>query len=270
VKSWSRLSVALLLCASSSQAAEIVRLSNEYNLHCIRHEQHGSVTRLYLDENAFIDIPSRQISGYEPDLDQPFPNTLQPIPTESAATSDNPIPRAAIVPTDAATHDKTTIREHIEQAALRTGIDPDFIKSVIRIESGYNAAAVSPKGARGLMQLMPSTAAIFGVRDSLNPAANIEGGSRYLRDLLVRYDGDAIKALAAYNAGPERVERYKGVPPFRETRSYVARVIQDFNRRKLSGLEGAATKKANSSSTQAKAQTARAGESKVSNSRVGE
>ena len=116
---------------------------------------------------------------------------------------------------------------------MQTGIDPDFIHSVIRAESGYNAKAVSPKGAQGLMQLMPATAAKLGVRDSLDPANNIDGGSRYLRELLLRYNGDAIKALAAYNAGPESVEKYQGVPPYRETRSYVARVISDFNRRKL-------------------------------------
>ena len=111
------------------------------------------------------------------------------------------------------------------KAGLQTGIDPDFIHSVIRAESGYNAKAVSPKGAQGLMQLMPATAAKLGVRDSLDPANNIDGGSRYLRELLLRYNGDAIKALAAYNAGPESVEKYQGVPPYRETRSYVARVI---------------------------------------------
>ena len=126
-----------------------------------------------------------------------------------------------------------TLPEHIAKAGLQTGIDPDFIHSVIRAESGYNAKAVSPKGAQGLMQLMPATAAKLGVRDSLDPANNIDGGSRYLRELLLRYNGDAIKALAAYNAGPESVEKYQGVPPYRETRSYVARVINDFNRRKL-------------------------------------
>jgi hypothetical protein len=126
-----------------------------------------------------------------------------------------------------------TLPEHIAKAGLQTGIDPDFIDSVIWAESGYNAKAVSPKGAQGLMQLMPETAAKLGVLDSFDPANNIDGGSRYLRELLLHYNGDAIKALAAYNAGLESVEKYQGVPPYRETRSYVARVINDFNRRKL-------------------------------------
>src|SRR5439155_4688794 len=104
--------------------------------------------------------------------------------------------------------------------------------SVIRAESGFDPHAVTPKGAQGLMQLMPQTAARMGVQNALDPAANVEGGTRYLGELLVRYHHDLSKALAAYNAGPDRVEQYHGVPPYPETLAYVARVVRDFNRKK--------------------------------------
>jgi soluble lytic murein transglycosylase-like protein len=107
------------------------------------------------------------------------------------------------------------------------------VNSVIHAESGFNVHAVSPKGARGLMQLMPGTASELGVNDAFDPQANVEGGSRYLRELLERYNFDLVKALAAYNAGPERVEQYQGVPPFRETRAYVARIVHDYNLKKI-------------------------------------
>ena len=102
------------------------------------------------------------------------------------------------------------IRDSIAIAASRHQIDPDFVASVVKAESGFNPAAVSPKGAQGLMQLMPQTAAKLGVENALDPAANVEGGTKYLRQLLDQYDGDAVKALAAYNAGPQRVAQYRG------------------------------------------------------------
>ncbi|MGC2560714.1 MAG: lytic transglycosylase domain-containing protein, partial [Terriglobales bacterium] len=119
-------------------------------------------------------------------------------------------------------------------------LDPDLVNSVIHAESGFNSHAVSPKGARGLMQLMPSTASGMGVTDPFDPEANVGGGSRYLRELLERYNFDLVKALAAYNAGPERVERYHGVPPFTETRAYVARIVHDYNRKKIAQEKSAA------------------------------
>jgi len=120
----------------------------------------------------------------------------------------------------------------VSAASTRNNIDPDLIFSVIRAESGFNPNAVSRKGAQGLMQLMPQTAAWLGVENAFDPAANVEGGTRYLGQLLARYHNDLALALAAYNAGPERVEQYQGVPPYAETRVYVARVIRDLNRKK--------------------------------------
>src|SRR5207244_4062151 len=124
------------------------------------------------------------------------------------------------------------VQQVIRDAGDKHRIDPDFVRSVIKAESGYRAKAISPKGARGMMQLMPATATDLGVKDSFDPAQNIEGGTRYLRQLLERFDYDAVKALAAYNAGADRVAQYQGVPPYSETRNYVARIVRDYNRKK--------------------------------------
>ena len=117
-------------------------------------------------------------------------------------------------------------------ASGRYRLDPDLVNSVIKAESGFNVRAVSPKGAQGLMQLMPGTASQLGVPNAFDPQANVEGGTKYLRELLERYNFDLVKALAAYNAGPQRVEQFGGVPPYYETRAYVARVVRDFNKKK--------------------------------------
>ena len=111
-------------------------------------------------------------------------------------------------------------------------IDEDLLASVVRAESGGQVRAVSRTGARGLMQLMPGTANEMGVTDSFRPDENIAGGTAYLDELLRRYHDNVALALAAYNAGPAAVDRYHGIPPYHETRAYVARVIREFNRRK--------------------------------------
>ena len=109
----------------------------------------------------------------------------------------------------------------VSRLARRHGVDPRLVHAVIRQESNYDWLAISHKGARGLMQLMPGTANRFGVKDIFDPAENVEGGVKYLRHLLDRYDGDFSLALAAYNAGEGAVDRFGGIPPFRETRDYV-------------------------------------------------
>jgi soluble lytic murein transglycosylase-like protein len=114
----------------------------------------------------------------------------------------------------------------IQQASVQFGIDPHFIRAVIKAESGFDHQAVSSKGAQGLMQLMPGTAGDMEVADPFDPEENIFGGTRYLSLLLKRFKNDKILALAAYNAGPETVESYKGVPPFAETREFVNRVMR--------------------------------------------
>jgi soluble lytic murein transglycosylase-like protein len=122
--------------------------------------------------------------------------------------------------------------EEINRASQKYGVDSSLIKAVIQAESGGNHKATSSKGAKGLMQLMPYTADDLDVDDPEDPAANIEGGTHYLRMMLERFNHDTKLALAAYNAGPENVDAYKGVPPFQETKNYIARVLTFYNQYK--------------------------------------
>ena len=114
------------------------------------------------------------------------------------------------------------------QSAPKHRVDPKLIRAVIATESNWNSRAVSPKGAQGLMQLIPSTARKLGVANAFDPAQNVDGGVRYLRMMLERYNGDLHKALAAYNASPGAVDRFGGVPNFRETREYIRRVTSTY------------------------------------------
>ena len=118
-----------------------------------------------------------------------------------------------------------SLTETIRDAAQRHGVPEELVAAVIRVESGFNVRAVSRKGARGLMQLMPGTAAILGVRDSFDPAENIDGGVRHLRGLLDRFGNNVQLALAAYNAGEGAVNSYGGIPPYPETQAYVGRIL---------------------------------------------
>lgn len=121
---------------------------------------------------------------------------------------------------------------HIDEASQQYGIDPVLIQAVIHVESNFDPQALSPKGAQGLMQLMPQTARDLQVSDAFSPKDNIVGGTRYLRYLLDMYNQDMSLALAAYNAGPEKVNLYRGIPPYQETRTYVQRVTQVYNQLK--------------------------------------
>jgi len=189
-------------------------LRNGFTIHYDRREINGDVTRLYLAESAecFVDVPTEEIIEVEADkTPSAVPEPVKPQPTN------HPV----------------RIEEALSAASQKNNISPDLLRSVIRAESGFNPGARSPKGAQGLMQLMPATAARMGVRDAFDPAQNVDGGARYLRELLGRYNNNLTFALAAYNAGPERVERFHGVPPYRETVSYVSRVLQNLNEAQL-------------------------------------
>jgi soluble lytic murein transglycosylase-like protein len=118
----------------------------------------------------------------------------------------------------------------IYRAGQKAGVDPRFIHAVINQESKYNAKAVSPVGAQGLMQMMPATAERFGLKDPFDPAANVEAGTKYLKWLLKRFDGDVSLALAGYNAGEGAVDKYKGVPPYSETQNYVKKIVSKYGK----------------------------------------
>jgi len=213
----------VLFMALPASAAELAILRNGFS---IRHEHRlvmGSTTRLYLgaDDASFTDVPTEEIASYEKDLSLPVPSESQAASAGSSKSKSAPVVSAA------------ALSQVVDTASATYHLDPDLVNSVIHAESGFNSHAVSRKGARGLMQLMPATASQLGVNDAFDPQDNVTGGSRYLRELLERYDFDLVKALAAYNAGPERVEQYQGVPPFRETRAYVARIVREYNTKKI-------------------------------------
>jgi Transglycosylase SLT domain len=123
-----------------------------------------------------------------------------------------------------APYERSDLETVVEEAAARHGVSPHLVRAVVRAESAFNPFAVSRVGAQGLMQLMPDTAARMGVTDSLDPRQNVFGGVKYLSQLLTRFDGDVALALAGYNAGPAKVARYHGIPPYGETRGYVTKI----------------------------------------------
>ena len=212
-------------------AGEVAILKNGFSIAHERREIVGDLTRLYIssDGASFVDVPTADIEHFEEAPELP-PSIASPFAKNAKAPAGSYLPSA-------------DLNEVINEASGRYRLDPDLVNSVIKAESGFNTHAVSPKGAQGLMQLMPGTASQLGVPNAFDPQSNVEGGTRYLRELLERYNFDVVKALAAYNAGPQRVERFGGVPPYRETRAYVARIVKDFNKKKIAQEKAAAARK---------------------------
>jgi hypothetical protein len=216
--------LAVVATVPAARAGERVTLSNGFEIDCHHHIQLQNQIRIYLSagEDNYIERHPEDIASIETVPDPPVPPELmQTAPTALTKASTD----GRLSPAD--------LSEMLAMAGHQHNLDVDLLASLVKAESGGNAHAVSRAGARGLMQLMPSTAKGLGVADSFKPDENVRGGSTYLDSLLTTYHDNLALALAAYNAGPEAVAKYHGIPPYRETQVYVARVIHEFNRRVL-------------------------------------
>lgn len=196
----SRLLFALaILLVASAASAEIALLSSGRTLKLEGHRVEGEMVVLLLRGGGEIGVPKSAVRGFVPD------EVVEEVKGEEG-----------------------DLRALAVAAARRHGLDPELVLAVVGVESAFRPEAVSPKGARGLMQLMPATAASLGVEDAFDPEENLDGGVRHLGTLLSLYGGDLERALAAYNAGEGAVDRHGGVPPYRETREYVKRVLERY------------------------------------------
>jgi soluble lytic murein transglycosylase-like protein len=203
--------LALALFLAPTLRAEYVVLRSGQRLSVTGYQIVGDKYRLQMN-GGFVEVPVSEVLAIEPE--EVFTPII--VPVKPAALGAN-----------------AQFGQFIQAASKRFHVDADLISSVIAIESNYNPKAVSRKNARGLMQLIPGTASRFGVQNIFDPRENIDAGTRYLGELLHRYDNDLILALAAYNAGPQRVGKYGRVPPFPETMSYVRRVKRSYDQRKV-------------------------------------
>jgi soluble lytic murein transglycosylase-like protein len=210
-----RILFTLLAASATAYAGEYAVLKTGFRIHAQAHASEGDNFRLQTAEGV-IEIPVEAVASFEQEeYTPPPPARLAPVPVEAPAVA---VPLSP--------------REMITEAALKAGLPPEFVHSIAKAESAYRPDALSPKGAIGLMQLMPGTAAALHA-DPHDPKQNVEAGVRYLRELLIRYQDDphqVTKAIAAYNAGPGAVDKYKGVPPYRETVKYVVRVVADYEK----------------------------------------
>ena len=221
--------------APAARAAEQVTLRNGFEMQCDHHAEVEGRVRRYLSagEDNYIELAPREVAAVErvPNPPSLAGSAAEPASTLQAARPEDKAPRPEAG--TGARLSEADLGEMLAKAGQEHNLDVDLLASLVKAESGGNARAVSHAGARGLMQLMPSTAATLGVEDSFKPEENVRGGSVYLDSLLTHYHDNLALALAAYNAGPLAVDKYRGIPPYRETQAYVARVIHEFNRRVL-------------------------------------
>jgi soluble lytic murein transglycosylase-like protein len=197
---------ALLTGVAARAGAELVLLTNGYTFAATAHAVDGDDVQLFLVGGGEVRLACADVAAIVPDeVVREKPASVPEAAEEAIATQD--------------------WRAAASDAARRHRVDAQLVAAVIAVESGFQSDAVSPKGAMGLMQLMPTTAAELGVTNPFDPKQNIEGGVRHLRALLTRYSGDRRLALAAYNAGVAAVERHRGIPPYSETRAYVRKVL---------------------------------------------
>jgi soluble lytic murein transglycosylase-like protein len=241
----------LLVAQLSASAAEIAVLRNGSQISFVRKEEiSATTTRLYL-ASGHVDLDTADIASFEKD-DTPVAMTdatssannagLNPATSNGSginvAAGTQPGQKKTTLPATTTTPvTQLELEQFVRDAAARNRLDPEFVASVIRAESNFKPHAVSPKGAQGLMQLMPSTAAQLGVANAFDPKANIEAGTAHLNALLNLYHDDPVKALAAYNAGAHRVDQYHGVPPYHETRAYVSKIVRDYNAKKRAQMK---------------------------------
>jgi soluble lytic murein transglycosylase-like protein len=198
--------VIFVLLAAVALAGEHAVFSSGAIMRIDRHEIEGGRVRLFQGTGS-IEVPREAIASFEPD-----PDRVPPAAPPAPASPPSPPPAPPL-----------DYRRLVDQAAERYGLPKELVRSVVKAESGFAPGAVSPKGAVGLMQVMPATARMFGA-DPHDPVQNVDAGTRYLRDLLVTYSGALWHALAAYNAGPQAVTRHGGIPPYPETLEYIRRV----------------------------------------------
>ena len=212
----------LAALAPAARAAERITLRNGFDIRCDHHALVDDRIRLYLtaEEDNYVEFTPGEIANVETVPDPPPPLR----PAVAAPQRKTEAPREA-------TLTAKDLGQMLARASHEHNLDVDLLASVVKAESGGNARAVSRAGAQGLMQLMPSTAADLGVSNTFKPEENVGGGSTYLDLLLTRYHENLSLALAAYNAGPAAVDKYHGIPPYHETKVYVARVMHEFNRR---------------------------------------
>jgi hypothetical protein len=199
---WLSCAIVALAALAPSARADYAVLQSGQRIHVTGYEHLGDTVRLTM-AGGTLEIPEDALVRFDPE------DTFLPVKVKLLD-----VPYANFIADSARAH----------------GVAPELVASVIAVESNFNPNAVSWRAARGLMQLMPETAARFGVTKVFDPQQNIEAGTRYLKELLIRYKDDLDLTLAAYNAGPVRVGQYRSVPPYRETRDYVRRVTEKFHK----------------------------------------